>query len=216
MTYNQKMKCSYDLEAELWLQGYASIAGVDEVGRGPLAGPVVACACVLPRPQQPEDAFSSYFRSIQDSKSLTPKKRYEVYQALIANQNVHYALGIVDQITIDKINILQATLQAMQQAVHKLCCPPDFALIDGIDCPELSIPCRAVVKGDSLSKSIAAASIIAKVIRDQMMDLWDEQYPQYGFKDHKGYGTQAHLQAIKEHGPCPLHRMSFAPIKTVR
>lgn len=188
--------------------GFQRIAGVDEAGRGPLAGPVVAAACILP-----DDAL---FESLNDSKQLTPKQRGSLFAQMTQTPGVHYGLGVVDAETIDRINILQATFLAMQQAVAALTLQPDFLLIDGNRAPSFSIPCEVIVEGDGRSVSIAAASVLAKVTRDRMMQEYDAKYPQYGFAKHKGYGTEQHLEALAKHGPCPIHRKSFAPLKEVR
>jgi ribonuclease HII len=193
-------------EKELWQSGFSAIAGVDEVGRGPLAGPVVACACILPK-------WSS-FHGVKDSKSLTPTLRKQIAHKLTNDPNVTWALGIVTHEEIDQINILRATLLAMKKAIEALLVPADFVLVDGRDCPETDLPCRAIIKGDTLSQSIAAASIIAKVHRDGLMEAYHEVYPEYGFDSHKGYGTKAHLKAIATFGPTPIHRKSFAPFRS--
>jgi ribonuclease HII len=194
------------IEERLWASGFKSIAGVDEVGRGPLAGPVVACACILPQGKR--------FKRVKDSKQLTSEERAEIYLELVANSEIHWAIATCDHEIIDKINILRASLLAMKYALDKLALvlQPDFVLVDGRDCPPLHIPHQAIIKGDTLSQSIAAASIIAKVTRDTMMEEFHKQWPEYGFEDHKGYGTKAHLQAINEFGLSPIHRKSFAPI----
>jgi ribonuclease HII len=194
-----------ELEHELYASGFHMIAGVDEAGRGPLAGPVVACACVLPRHKN--------FPKVTDSKALSEADRKEIYLELISCPEVIYAIGIVDHQDIDKFNILRATLLAMKQAVEGLRQKPDFVLVDGRDTPPLQLPAKAIVKGDLRSQSIGAASIIAKVERDALMDKLDSEYPQYGFKTHKGYGTKAHLLAIEKYGASPVHRLSFAPLK---
>ncbi|MBI2743765.1 MAG: ribonuclease HII [Chlamydiales bacterium] len=184
-------------------KGYQFIAGVDEAGRGPLAGPVVASACILPK--------GLVIDGVNDSKKLTPEKRAELFKILTENPQISFGIGVVDAPTIDQINILQASLLAMQIAIDNLPEKPDFILVDGPHLPKTQIPGLAVVHGDSRVFSIAAASIIAKVTRDQMMREYDAKYPQYGFIKHKGYGTAAHLSAIAAHGPSPLHRMSFHP-----
>jgi len=185
-------------------QGYHKIAGVDEAGRGPLAGPVVAAACVL--------APDLFIEGVRDSKQITPKKRETLFEELINHPQIHYGVGIVDSETIDQINILQATIQAMKEAVTQLQPAADFLLVDGLELP--NFPCLKIIKGDQRSHSIAAASIIAKVTRDRMMEEFDQRWPQYGFKTHKGYGTAKHRQAIEEYGPCPIHRMTFEPVKS--
>lgn len=185
-------------------QGYAVIAGIDEAGRGPLAGPVVAAAVVLPAGMDlPE---------VDDSKKLSPAKREELYDLIMASA-LAVGVGCSDPATIDRINILQATLAAMKTAVSNLAVQPDCLLIDGISKIHVSIPQRTIKKGDGTSLSIAAASIVAKVHRDRMMTDYDADYPQYGFAGHKGYGCVEHLKAIAEHGPCPIHRLSFSGVK---
>ena len=195
------------LEKELRLRGYRKIAGVDEAGRGPLAGPVVAAACILPE--------EFLLNQLDDSKKLSPLQRDALYEALVQDPCVFYGIGIVEPADIDRINILQATFLAMQKAVLDLPGSPDYLLVDGNRLPKVSIAAKAVVKGDSLSLSIAAASILAKVTRDRILEKLDLEYPLYGFKKHKGYGTADHLRAIELHGPCIAHRKSFEPIKSL-
>lgn len=179
---------------------YGNIGGVDEVGRGPLAGPVVAGAVILPK-----DCRILY---INDSKKLSAKRREELYDE-IAKEAVAVAIGMADEKRIDEINILQATYEAMKEAIGKLAVPADCLLIDAVTIPDLLVPQVPIIKGDAKSQSIAAASIIAKVYRDRMMDEFDLLYPEYGFASNKGYGTAAHIAAIRKYGPCPIHRMSF-------
>lgn len=181
-------------------KGYAVIAGIDEVGRGPLAGPVVSAAVVL------GDNFS--VSDITDSKQLSPIKRDKLYH-LIFHHAQAVSLGMVENDVIDKINILQAALLSMLYAVEKLCHPPDYVLIDGIYKIDSPVPQETIKKGDQQSISIAAASIIAKVTRDRMMTEYAIKYPQYGFEQHKGYGTKKHRDAIKKYGLCPIHRKTF-------
>lgn len=194
---------SFELEAEA--SGYLRVAGVDEAGRGPLAGPVVAGAVVLPR-----DA--DFLSGLNDSKKLTEKKREVLYEALVACPEVDWAVGIVTAEEIDCLNILKATHLAMARAVSGLKVKTDFCLVDGLPVKGLPVNHRAIVKGDARSLSIAAASIFAKVTRDRMMIEADALYPQYEFAKHKGYGTKSHMEALRKYGPCPLHRRSFAPI----
>jgi len=197
----------YELQARS--AGHLLIAGLDEVGRGPLAGPVVAACVVLP------DDFS--LDGINDSKKLTERQR-ERAEARIRAEAVAIGLGVVEPETIDRINILQASRQAMREAFLSLdrppdCIRPDCVLIDGLPVP--AFPCahqQAIVGGDGLCASIAAASIVAKVARDRMMRAYDAVYPEYGFAGHKGYGAARHLEALRVHGPCPIHRRSFAPV----
>ena len=190
----------YKYEKELRARGYTAIAGVDEAGRGPLAGSVFAAAVILP-----EDEI---IEGLNDSKKLTDKKRRELYDVITA-EAVAYGIALIDEKTIDEINILQATYRAMEQAVSRLTKQPDMVLVDGNRAPELPAAIKTVVKGDSLSASIAAASILAKVTRDRLMEELDEAYPQYGFAVHKGYGTKRHYEALREYGPSPIHRMTF-------
>lgn len=187
-------KCAYQC-------GFFHVAGVDEAGRGPLAGPVVAAACILPR--------GRLIEGVNDSKQLKPSKRYEVFQRILEAPGVTYGIGVVDAGLIDEMNILQATFQAMLAAISQLFIPPDYLLVDGNQFPPTLIPGKPIIKGDLLSLSIAAASIIAKEKRDQIMRSYDEKFPQYGFSRHKGYGTPQHLRAIQEHGPSEIHRKSF-------
>lgn len=178
----------------------AYIAGIDEVGRGPLAGPVVTAAVILPK-----DCNILY---INDSKKLSEKKREALYD-IIMKEAVAVSLGIEDVATIDDINILQATLKAMKKSIDSLDVKPDLILADAVEIPDVDIPQLSIIKGDAKSISIAAASIIAKVTRDRMMVQYDELFPEYGFAGNKGYGAQVHIEAIKEHGPCPIHRRTF-------
>lgn len=195
-------------ENQLKAKGYLRIAGIDEAGRGPLAGPVVAAACVLPE--------NTFFAFLNDSKQLSEEKREKLFSAIANHPEVIYGIGMVDVETIDRINILQATFLAMQKAVEAMSHVPDYLLIDGNQRPSFSIPSEAVVQGDALSVSIAGASILAKVTRDRIMEGYDRDYPEYGFKQHKGYGTALHRKAIEQFGPCPIHRKSFEPIKSVQ
>ena len=179
---------------------YAHICGIDEVGRGPLAGPVVACAVILPK-----DCDILY---INDSKKLSAAKREALYDKIM-EKAVAVGVGLVGPQRIDEINILQATFLAMERAMQKLSPQPELALIDGNRTKDFGLPVRTIVKGDSLSASIAAASILAKVTRDRLMEEYDAQYPQYGFAVHKGYGTKRHYEALREFGPSPIHRKTF-------
>ena len=192
------------LEGQAMRRGYCLIAGVDEAGRGPLAGPVVAAAVILPA--------GLMLPGVNDSKQLTEEKRDALFD-VIHREALTVGVGIGDHALVDSINILQATLSAMRDAVHALSVTPDFILIDGISSIPVNIPQRTVKKGDSLSLSIAAASIIAKVTRDRMMLEYDLLYPGYGFASHKGYGAASHLAAIAKLGPCPIHRKSFGGVK---
>ena len=187
-------------EFEREYDGCSLICGVDEAGRGPLAGPVAAGAVILPK-----DCTILY---LNDSKKLSEKRREELFLE-IREKAVSYSVGIVGPERIDEINILQATYEAMCQAVSGLGVVPDLLLNDAVTIPELAIPQVPIIKGDAKSVSIAAASILAKVTRDHRMEEYDRQFPQYGFAKHKGYGTAAHVAAIREFGPCPIHRRSF-------
>lgn len=189
---------------------YTHIAGLDEAGRGALAGPVVAAAVILPLDDPDSlDALAD----VNDSKQLSPKRR-EILYPLITQHATGWAVGIVPAQAIDLMGIIPATKQAMRTAVAQLTPVPDYLLIDGrIRLTTLNIPQQSIIRGDSQSLSIAAASIIAKVTRDRLMVALDSQFPQYGFAQHKGYGTEMHRQAIAEFGPCPRHRYSFAPIR---
>jgi ribonuclease HII len=181
-------------------KGYKFIAGIDEAGRGPLAGPVVAAAVIFPPDYQN--------RQINDSKKLSARKREELYE-VINKDAISVGVGTADADIIDRINILQASLQSMREAVLELSLPPDFLLIDGLHTIPLQTPQNALVKGDSLSISIAAASIIAKVSRDRIMEMYHRQFPQYNFLQNKGYGTKEHRDALREFGMCKIHRRSF-------
>ena len=187
-------------EREAFADGVKLVCGVDEAGRGPLAGPVCAAAVILP----PELVIPG----LNDSKKLTDKKRRELYDIITA-EAVSYGIAFASEKEIDEINILQATFLAMARAMEKLTPQPELALIDGNRAKDFGLPVRTIVKGDSLSASIAAASILAKVTRDRLMEQYDEAYPQYGFAIHKGYGTKRHYEALREFGPSPIHRMTF-------
>ncbi len=188
------------IEESVYAQGYTCVCGIDEAGRGPLAGPVCAAAVILPR--------GLVIPGLDDSKKLTDKRRREL-MPLIKEQAIAYGIGFASHEEIDEINILQATFLAMERALGALSVRPDFALIDGNREKAFGLAVKTVVKGDSLSASIAAASILAKVTRDDLMELEAEKYPQYHFEVHKGYGTKAHYAALMEFGPCPIHRMTF-------
>lgn len=187
-------------EKELWNKGFHLIAGVDEVGRGPLAGPVVTAAVILDP--------SIMIPGVNDSKKLSPKRRAELKKE-IEEKAIAIGIGILDEKVIDDINILEATKQAMRSAILNLDPAPDMVLIDAVHLKDLPYPQQSIIKGDALSVSIAAASIIAKETRDAMMAAYDEIYPGYGFAKHKGYGTKEHMDAIRKLGPCPIHRRSF-------
>jgi ribonuclease HII len=192
-------------ENRILSQGFKYIAGVDEAGRGPLAGPVIAAACILP----PKTVFAN----LNDSKQVSPKQRDILYRELTSAKGVLFGIGEASVLEINEINILQATFLAMQRAVEALPSPPDYLLIDGNRAPYFTMQKETLVQGDSLSVSIAAASILAKVFRDRLMEKMDEKWPMYGFGKHKGYGTKEHIEAIQKWGPCPDHRMTFAPLR---
>lgn len=192
------------IEKSLRLAGYTSIAGVDEVGRGPLAGPVMAAAVILPA--------GVYIDGVDDSKKLSAKKREQLFDRIMSIACA-VAIGAVEPAEIDRINILQATRKAMLKAVMQLSPVPDYLLIDGTTPIASAVPQKTVIKGDSLSLSIAAASIIAKVTRDRLLHAMDQIYPGYGFASHKGYGSSLHMDAIRRLGPCPIHRLSFGGVK---
>jgi len=196
-------------------EGVKRIAGVDEAGRGPLAGPVVAAAAILPD-SWIEEGLPPAINGLNDSKQLREAERESFFQFLTSHDAVQFAVVEIDAAVIDDINILRATQQAMHQALARLQPPPDHVLIDGLRVQSVRWPQTAIVKGDSLSYSIAAASVLAKVTRDRLMLEYDREFPAYGFSVHKGYGTPAHLTAISEHGPCAIHRRSFAPFKPVQ
>ena len=188
------------LENELRQAGYRTVCGVDEAGRGPLSGPVVAAACVLPA--------GCEIPGLNDSKKLTPKQRDRLFDA-IREIAVAYAIGTASPEEIDEVNILNATMRAMKRAIEGLSVKADFALIDGNCARGIPIPSKTVISGDALSVSISAASILAKVTRDRICLENDRDYPEYGFAKHKGYGTKEHMDALRRLGPCPIHRRSF-------
>ena len=190
----------WKIENSLYANGYKMICGVDEAGRGPLAGPVCAAAVILPQGLE--------LPGLNDSKKLTDKKRRELFP-IIKEQAIAYGIGLATEAEIDEINILQATYLAMQRAIDQLLGKADYALIDGNRAKDFGLPLRTVVKGDSLSASIAAASILAKVTRDDVMLELAKEYPQYGFDVHKGYGTKQHYEALRAHGHCKIHRLTF-------
>ena len=191
---------NYEYENAIAANGFKAICGVDEAGRGPLSGPVCAAAVILPQ--------GLYLEGLNDSKKLTEKKREILFEQIKENA-LAYSISFASVEEIDELNILNATMLAMKRAVEGLSLSADFALIDGNRLPSLSIPANYLIKGDALSCSVAAASILAKVTRDRLCAEHDAAYPVYGFAKHKGYGTKAHMDAIREHGPCPLHRRTF-------
>ena len=207
----ERLKELKKIEDELYIQGINSIAGIDEAGRGPLAGPVVVACAIMPK--------DSMIEGVNDSKKVSEKKREILYEEII-KEAIAYGVGIVSQEEIDKINILNATKEGLRMAIDEMekCLKerrtnfekPEIILVDALTKIDTDhIPYRSIIKGDSKSYSIATASIIAKVTRDRIMRQWDEVYPMYGFEKHKGYGTAAHVNAIKQYGLCPLHRRSF-------
>ena len=199
------MKCSFRHERLLYKTGCARVAGIDEAGRGPLAGPVVAAAVVLPQ------KFSH--KRLNDSKELTPRLRDEIHAELVAHRGIVWSIAVVSVEEIDTLNILRATHEAMRRALTALASAPDHVLIDGLPVHPFPIPQTALVGGDGRSFSIAAASVIAKVTRDRLMIELDAAHPEYAFAQHKGYGTALHLARLKKHGPCPIHRRSFLPVR---
>jgi ribonuclease HII len=198
------MACDFSRERALRARGFLLVAGVDEAGRGPLAGPVVAAAVILP------DDFA--LDGLTDSKKVIAAKREKLHAALTATAGIFWAVAEAVVAEIDRLNILRATHLAMARAIQRLPHQPDHALVDGLPVRGLPVDHTAVVAGDALSLSIAAASIIAKVTRDRLMVELDAQFPQYGFARHKGYGVREHLEALRKHGPCPAHRRTFAPV----
>ena len=193
-----------EFERAAWLCGYRRIAGIDEAGRGPLAGPVVAAAVILP--------IRCRLSGINDSKQLSEGERDRLYAAIL-EYAVGVGIGSADAGEIDRLNILEATRLAMRRAIDQLAPPPDYLLIDAVTLPGIGIPERPIVKGDFLSLSIAAASIIAKVTRDRLMAGYHDMFPEYDFLSHKGYGTKGHLQRLARYGPCSIHRRTFTPVQ---
>lgn len=208
MQINQKEnKISlFEFDNVFYGKGLSFVSGVDEAGRGPLAGPVVAAAVILSK--------DTFIDGVNDSKKLTEQKRNILFDK-IKQTSISYGIGIVDSKIIDELNILQATFLAMKKALEQLAVKPNLVLIDGNHTiPNLKINQQAIVSGDAKSACIACASILAKVTRDSIMLEYAKQYPQYNFEKHKGYGTKAHLEAIQKYGPCPIHRMTFAPLNS--
>lgn len=202
------MKEAVDLlkyEKELYQEGYKLIAGVDEVGRGPLVGPVVAAAAILPKNYKLD--------GLNDSKKLSEKKR-NLYYNILVEDAISYGIGIISPGIIDEVNIYEASKLAMIEAINNLSIKPDYVLIDAMPLT-IDAPTKSIIHGDALSLSIAAASVIAKVIRDRMMDELDEKYPMYGFKKHKGYPTKLHLENLKKYGPLENYRFSYKPVKNL-
>ncbi len=191
----------YDVERKLKQKGYTLVAGVDEAGRGPLAGPVVAAAVIL--------ALDTQIIDLKDSKKISEKKRKKVYEDIKKNA-IAYAYDVINAQYIDNYNILNSTLMAMKNAVEKLSVKPDYILVDALRIPGITIPQEPIIHGDNICACIAAASIVAKVERDRIMQEYDLAYPEYGFFKNKGYGTKQHINSIKKHGICPIHRKSFS------
>jgi len=205
-TEMQRVEALYKYEYQFQKQGIEYIAGVDEAGRGPLAGPVFVAAVILP--------IGLYIPKINDSKKISAKVRESIYELLL-KEAIAIERSIVDEKTIDRINIYQATINGMYNAILSLQPKPQQVLIDAVPLKQLDIPSLSLIKGDAISASIAAASIVAKVERDHMMEEYDKMYPEYGFAQHKGYGTAQHVAALKKYGPCPIHRRSFEPVKSL-
>lgn len=203
----------FEFERTLWTAGVDEVAGVDEAGRGPLAGPVVAAAVVLPRAWL-ESGLPPELEGLNDSKELTVLRRERFFEAITRHPDIRWSTASATADVIDRVNILQATHRAMGEAVAVLRPGPAHVLVDGIRVASLDRPQTAIVKGDSKSYSVAAASVVAKVTRDRLMDGFHLQWPEYGFADHKGYGTPRHMEALRKYGPCPIHRRSFAPVKS--
>jgi ribonuclease HII len=199
-----RRRCGFRYEKKLRALGLVQIAGIDEAGRGALAGPVVAAAVILP------EKFRH--RKLKDSKQLLPELREKIYHELVAREDTTWSVGVVDSTEIDAINILRATHKAMRLALDALGLLPDHVLIDGLPVSTLPLPQTAIIDGDCISLSIAAASVIAKVTRDRLMREFCARFPEYCFSQHKGYGTELHLMKLHEHGPCPIHRRSFEPV----
>ena len=205
-------RTTWDEEDALWRRGHHLVAGVDEVGRGPLAGPVVAAAIVLPPSLRPRRAPPSWLHQVRDSKLVPPKLR-EKLAPLLRESALAVGVGAASHAEIDQVGILPATRMAMRRAIEQIAPPPDFVLIDFVTLPGSDIPHKAIIHGDATCFSIAAASIVAKVFRDQLMVRLDSQYPGYGFAAHKGYPTPSHLASLQRLGPSPVHRRCYAPVR---
>jgi ribonuclease HII len=208
-----KLSDRFEFERVLWRQNLARVAGVDEAGRGPLAGPVVAAAAILPS-RWAEAGLPAGLAGLNDSKQLTEAQREKFFAFITGCGEIEFGVAEVDAAVIDEINILQATYRAMNDALAKLNPLPPHALVDGRPVKILRVPQTAIVKGDARSYSIAAASVLAKVTRDRLMLGFHAQFPEYSFAEHKGYGTAKHLAAIEKFGACAIHRKSFAPLKS--
>ena len=204
-------------EKRLWRKGYKRVVCLDEAGRGPLSGPVIAVAVMTKSNFKSKILnFKSNFKGIKDSKKLSPKKREEIFKILKNCPFIEWGIGRVSEKVIDKINILEATKLAMKKAIKKLKRKPDFLILDGNFKIDLKIPQKSIVKGDEKVFSCAAASIIAKVTRDKIMERYDKKFPHYGFSKHKGYPTKFHLKMLKKYGPCKIHRKTFGPVKRLQ
>ena len=202
----ERIEALYAYEYAARDEGARMVAGVDEAGRGPLAGPVVTAAVILP--------FGLFLPGLNDSKKVSAKKRELLYDEIM-EKVVAVHVSIVDAATIDRVNIYQATMNGMYEAILSLEPKPDKVLIDAVELAKLPMPSLSIIKGDAKSASIAAASILAKVTRDRLMMQYDAEYPQYGFSQHKGYGTAQHIAALRKYGPCPIHRRSFEPVRSM-
>ena len=202
-----------DMEIGLYRRGIFPVAGVDEAGRGPLAGPVVSAAVILPSEVNASHSFPDWFESVDDSKKLTPRKREQTY-TLIRENAAAVGVGMASSWEIDAQGIVEATRLSMNRAIQSLPVKPSYLLVDYVVTKDFGVPFQAFPHGDSLCYSIAAASIVAKVTRDRLMDDIDAIYPRYGFSHHKGYATEKHLKSLATHGPSPIHRFSFSPLRT--
>ena len=202
----ERLHAMYAYERVAAEAGRTIVAGVDEAGRGPLAGPVAVAAVILPQ--------ECHLPRLNDSKKLSAAVREALYDEIV-NAAISYHVTLIDAETIDRMNILQATRMGMYEAIAALSPAPDEVLIDAVELPKLTMPSKSIIKGDAKSASIAAASILAKVTRDRLMEEYDNTYPHYGFAKHKGYGTREHIDAIRTYGVCPLHRKSFEPIRSI-
>ena len=196
-------------EKKLWRKGFKRVAGLDEAGRGPLSGPVIAAAVII----KPGLKWKFKHLQLRDSKKLTSKKREDLYKLIIKHPQIEWGIGKVSEKVIDKINILEATKLAMEKAVKKLKRKPDFLILDGNFKIDVKIPQKSIIKGDEKVFSCAAASILAKVYRDRIMERYDKKYPLYGFSKHKGYPTKFHLKMLKKYGSCKIHRKTFGPVR---
>ena len=201
----ERIKALYSYERQLNEQGYQLIAGTDEAGRGPIAGPVVAASVML--------RTGTFIKGLNDSKKLSAKKREAIYEEILS-KCICYGISVISNEEIDRINILQSAYLAMKKSLDEMEILPEYVLVDGLFNNRIEIPQMAIVKGDSKSASVAAASVIAKVYRDRIMDEYDKEYPQYGFASHKGYPTKKHIEAVREYGVLKIHRKTFTPIST--